>query len=148
MIVAVGNDSQYQRLCVAVGREDLAQEPAYASNVKRVEHREELGRELQQALRLKKTDDWLEIFRKEGVPSGPINDIKQMFADPQVQHRAVAIDVEGMPLVANPIKYSRSNMTYDKPPPTLGEDTQVVLSEYLGLCDDEISKLREQGIVG
>jgi len=147
MIVAVGNDSQYQRLCAAVGREDLAREPAYASNAKRVEHRKKLGQELQRALKAKKTEDWLVLFGKEGVPSGPINDIEQMFADPQVQHRAVAIDIDGMPLVANPIKFSRSNMTYDKPPPTLGKDTQAVLSEYLGLGNDEISKLREQGIV-
>ena len=99
---------------------------------------------------MRKTDDWLVLFRKEGVPSGPINDIEQMFADPQVQHRAVAIDIDGMPLVANPIKYSRSNMTYDKPPPTLGEDTQVVLSEYLGLGWMKdiglLRKLRHRGL--
>ncbi len=147
MIVAVGNDNQFSRLCDVVGRPELAGDGDYANNARRVENRSKLEKELQAAIKLKSTKRWLELMEKAGVPCGPINDIGEMFSDPQVQHRKMEIEIEGIPLVGNPIKYSRSTLKYDKPPPRLGEHTDNVLGSELGLDPDEIQQLRKEGIV-
>lgn len=147
IIVATGNDSQYVRLCEIVGRRDLAEDPDFDSNAKRVEHRTRLVDELQREFLVGKTGVWLDRLEKGGVPCGPINNIEQMFADPQVQFRKMAIDVGGMPLVGSPINFSRSTITYEKQPPQLGQDTVAILAEELGLDSDQIFRLRELGIV-
>ena len=147
IIVATGNDAQYVRLCEVVGRKDLAQDPEFESNARRVEHRQRLVNELQREFLLQSSTEWLTCLEKGGVPCGPINNIQQMFADPQVQSRKVAIDIGEMPLVANPIKYSRSTLSHEKPPPQLGQDTIQILTEELGLDATQIMKLRQLGIV-
>ena len=88
-------------------------------------------------MRAKTTAEWIAALEPLGVPCGPINRLDQVYADPQVQHRGMKIDVPhplagAIPLVANPIKYSRTPLTYDKPPPLLGEHTEEVLTEWLG----------------
>lgn len=145
-VLAVGNDRQFQVLCRVLGRDDLASAPEYQSNADRVVHRETLAEQLAVEFRVQSTDYWLTELGKAGVPAGPINDIGQLFEDEHVRHRQMAIEVDGMPLVANPIKYSRSQMTYDKPPPALGADTQRVLSD-MGLDESAINELINQGIV-
>jgi crotonobetainyl-CoA:carnitine CoA-transferase CaiB-like acyl-CoA transferase len=147
IIVATGNDAQYVRLCEVVGRKDLAEHPDFENNASRVEHRQNLVNELQREFLARKSAQWLTRLQKGGVPCGPINDIQQMFADPQAQSRGIAIDIGGMPLVANPIKYSRSTISYEKPPPQLGQDTIQILTEELGLDATQIMKLKELGIV-
>lgn len=147
IVVATGNDAQYVRLCEVVGRKDLAEDPDFDSNAQRVEHRRRLVNELQREFLLQNSAEWLTRLEKGGVPCGPINNIQQMFADPQVQSREIAIDIGGMPLVANPIKYSRSTLNHEKPPPQLGQDTIQILTEELGLDATQIMKLRELGIV-
>ncbi len=147
IIVATGNDAQYQRLCEVVGRKDLAEDPDFGNNAGRVLHRQRLVSELCREFLTRESGEWLNSLEKVGVPCGPINNIQQMFADPQVQSRKIAIELGGMPLVGNPIKFSRSTMTYEKRPPALGQDTMQILTEELGLDSDQIKKLREMGIV-
>ena len=93
-------------------------------------------------------DQWLTILEAAGVPCGPINTIDRLFSDPQIIERGTQIDVDGMPLVANPIKYSRSEMDYQIKPPKLGVDTDVVLQTALVLDQATIDQLRGKGIVG
>ena len=93
-------------------------------------------------------DQWLKILESAGVPCGPINTIDRLFADPQTRERGTQLDLDGMPLVANPIKYSRSEINYSIKPAVLGVDTDRVLESALGLDQATIEALRAQGIVG
>ena len=147
IIIAAGNNSQFLHLCEVLGMEELASKPVFSDNGKRVENRQQLQQILQQALILRTTSEWLPLLELAGVPCGPINNIKEMFSDPQVKHRNLNIEVDGMPLVSNPIKYSRTRLTHEKRPPLLGEDTDSVLGEALGLDASTIARLRDRGIV-
>lgn len=147
MIVAVGNDNQFDRLCDVLERGDLKSDPKYQGNANRVAHREELAAIIQQALQDRATDEWLEILEASGVPCGPINTIDRVFDDPQVQSRQTRIEVNGMPLVANPIRYSRSTLSYTHPPPLLGQHTGQVLQEILGIDETLIKTLQQQGVI-
>ena len=148
IIVAVGNDSQFRKLCAAIGKPNLGEDPLYLSNALRVAHRESLVVEIQASMVNQSMDQWLEILESAGVPCGPINTIDRLFSDPQTRERGTQLDLEGMPLVANPIKYSRSEINYRIKPPELGVDTDRVLESALGLDQAAIEALRAQGIVG
>lgn len=148
VIVAVGNDSQFRKLCSAIGNPQLGENPLYMSNSLRVLHREALVVEIQACMTDRTLDQWLTILEAAGVPCGPINTIDRLFSDPQIIERGTQIDVDGMPLVANPIKYSRSEMDYQIKPPKLGVDTDVVLQTALVLDQATIDQLRGKGIVG
>ncbi len=148
IIVAVGNDSQFRKLCAAIGKPNLGEDPLYLSNALRVAHRESLVVEIQASMVNQSMDQWLEILESAGVPCGPINTIDRLFSDPQTRERGTQLDLEGMPLVANPIKYSRSEINYGIKPPELGVDTDRILESALGLDQAAIEALRAQGIVG
>ncbi len=148
IIVAVGNDSQFRKLCAAIGKPNLGEDPLYLSNALRVAHRESLVVEIQASMVNQSMDQWLEILESAGVPCGPINTIDRLFSDPQTRERGTQLELEGMPLVANPIKYSRSEINYGIKPPELGVDTDRILESALGLDQAAIEALRAQGIVG
>ena len=148
VIVAVGNDNQFRKLCAAIGRPELGDDPLYLSNALRVSHRQTLAEQIQACMLKSGMDDWLARLETAGVPCGPINTIDRLFADPQIQHRGVQLDLAGMPLVANPIRFSRSSLDYAIQPPMLGIDTDAVLKATLGLEQVAIDQLRADGIVG
>lgn len=148
IIVAVGNDSQFVKLCHAIERSDLATHGDYLTNALRVHNRDALAVEIQAGLSSRTMTSWLESFEAAGVPCAPINTIDRVFDDAQVKHRGLQISIDGMPLVANPIRYSKSQMNYQRPPPRLGQDTSDVLTTKLGLSVAEIDELLEQGVVG
>jgi len=148
IIVAVGNDSQFRKLSAAIGKPSLGEDPLYLSNALRVAHRESLVVEIQACMVNQSMDQWLKILESAGVPCGPINTIDRLFADPQTRERGTQLDLDGMPLVANPIKYSRSEIDYSIKPAVLGVDTDRVLESALGLDQATIEALRAQGIVG
>ncbi len=148
IIVAVGNDSQFRKLCSAIGNPQLGENPLYMSNSLRVLHRDALVVEIQACMTDRTLDQWLTILEAAGVPCGPINTIDRLFSDPQIIERGTQIDIDGMPLVANPIKYSRSEMDYQIKPPKLGVDTDAVLQTTLALDQVTIDQLRGKGIVG
>ena len=151
MIIAVGNDGQFGRLCTALGRPDLASDPRYASNADRVAHRETLVPALAAATRTRPTDDWIVLLETQGVPCGPINTLDRVFADPHVQARgmqhAMQRDGATVALVANPVRLSQTPVSYRLVPPVLGADTRHVLQERLGLAPDAIDTLAARGIV-
>jgi crotonobetainyl-CoA:carnitine CoA-transferase CaiB-like acyl-CoA transferase len=152
IILAVGNDGQYRRFCEAAGRADLADDPRFATNRGRVENRGILGPMLNEIIAARPRAFWLQALEEVGVPCGPINNLEQIFDDPHVQARGARREVEhpvsGMvPTVANPIRMSESPIEYDRAPPVLGQHTDEVLGELIGLDGAAIAKLREDGIV-
>jgi len=152
MIVAVGNDAQFARLCELLDLAGLAGDQRFATNRARVRNRETLVPMLAQRLERRGTDDWLADLERIGVPCGPINPIDRVFADPQVRHRGMRVDLPHptagtMPQVASPIRLSATPVTYDRPPPVLGQHTGEVLAEVLGLDEHEIETLRDAGAV-
>ncbi len=151
VVVAVGNDSQFVKFCEVAGVPHLAIDVRYLRNADRVRNREALIVELEAIVRTRPVAQWVEQLDAAGVPSGPINDIAQALADPQVGARGLRIDLPHalagqVPLVANPIKLSATPPTYQLPPPMLGEHTVEVLRE-LGIVDDELRQLQSRKIV-
>ncbi len=152
LVVAVGNDAQFRRFCRAGGRPDLAEDPRYADNAGRVAHREALVAEIAEMMATRTRAAWLAELESVGVPCGPINDLAQVFADPQTQHRGLRIalphaEAGTMPGVANPIRYVGYPHDYPGAAPVLGEHTEAVLAEVLGLGSDEIAALRAAGAI-
>ena len=151
-ILAVGNDDQFARLCQLLGRTEWTAADAFQTNKQRVQKRAELVPLLEPLLRAQTTAYWVAELEALGVPCGPINTIDQVFANEQVQARDMVIEVEHalagkLQMVNNPVKLSETPITLDKPPPLLGEHTQQVLTEVLGLSVEQQEKLRALGVV-
>lgn len=122
IIIATGNDGQYRRLCVLLGLPDLADHPDYLTNAARIAHRDALTARLTAATRLWAKADLLAACEDQGVPAGPINDLAEVFADPQVVARGTRIEPGGVPGVRPPFRFSDADLALDRPAPRLGED--------------------------
>ena len=122
IIIATGNDGQYQRLCVLLGLPDLADHPDYLTNAVRIAHRDALTARLTAATRLWAKADLLAACEDQGVPAGPINDLAEVFADPQVVARGTRIEPGGVPGVRPPFRFSDADLALDRPAPRLGQD--------------------------
>jgi crotonobetainyl-CoA:carnitine CoA-transferase CaiB-like acyl-CoA transferase len=152
MILAIGNDGQFARLCAALGHAEWATDERFATNPQRVQHRAALMPLLRQATVMKTTAQWIEQLESQAVPCGPINRIDQVFADPQVQARGLRVDLPHplagtLPLVANPIRYSATPVVMDRAPPLLGQHSNEVLGDWLGLGGDACAQLREDRVI-
>jgi crotonobetainyl-CoA:carnitine CoA-transferase CaiB-like acyl-CoA transferase len=147
LIVAVGNDGQFARFCEVAGRPELAKDARFARNQDRVRHRAVLVPMLEDILRGRAKADWLCALEAAKVPCGAINNIAEVFADPQVQHRDM-VDTWQHPvrpdlrLVASPMNLSATPVRTDLPPPLLGQHTEEVLREVLGCSDERLGELR------
>jgi len=146
MIVAVGNDGQFTKFCEVAGCAELARDPRFERNAGRVRHRQILVPQLAALMKQRTRADWLEALEAAKVPCGPINDLADVFADPQVQHRAMTVAMphpltDQLRLVASPMKFSATPVQYRRAPPLLGEHTEEVLAE-LGLAGDEVEALK------
>jgi len=153
LMLAVGNDRQFVSFCQAAGLEALARDARFTQNAGRVAHRGELTGAIAAALRQRPTAEWLRRFAAAQVPCGPINDIAQAFAMPQVRHRGMRLDLPhpragSVPGVANPVRFSRSVIEYPRAPPLLGQHTREVLSGELGLSAAQVEELRASGALG
>ena len=153
-ILAVGNDGQFRRFADVAGQPELASDPRFATNPERVRHRAELVPLLERLTRERPAAAWLAALQAVGVPCGPVNDIARVFADPQVRHRDMLIEMpsphalEGIVrLIGNPIHGSANPVSYRRPPPALGEHTDEVLRELLGLDEAERARLRQMGVI-
>ncbi|MDF2178005.1 CaiB/BaiF CoA-transferase family protein [Aliiglaciecola sp. CAU 1673] len=152
IILAIGNDQQFARFCALAKQNELALDPRFATNAARVQNRQILVPLLEPILKQFSCAWWLQHLENEGVPCGPVNDIQQVFADPQVQFRQMQQafnDSQGqsIPFVANPINFSASPVKYAKAPPQLGEHSQDILQEWLHLSSEEIQQLSLTGVV-
>jgi len=152
MIIAVGNDGQFARLCKSLERAEWVEDARFATNPQRVKHRETLIALIRGVTVGRTTGEWISVMEAAGVPCGPINSLDKVFADPHVQAREMRIEmphalVGQVPLVANPIRMSESPVQYRRAPPTLGEHTEEVLSGWLDMTSADIAGLHQRKIV-
>lgn len=152
IILAVGNDGQFQKLLQLAGKASLMQDERFATNPARVQNREVVCEEVANIMVQQSSDYWLTELSERGVPCGPINNIEQVFANPQIQHRQMQIDVEHplsgtLSLCNSPINYSRSKIDISKAPPLLGNDTQRILTDLLEMDEAQLKQLQEQGCI-
>ncbi len=153
-VLAVGNDEQFRRFCEVGGQPELVVDPRFASNDARVRFREEVVGAVAAMTRTKTSAQWLSQLQAVKVPCGPVNDLAQVFSDPQVRHRKMRISMPhalaaggSIDLIGNPIKMSETPVTYRRAPPTLGEHTREILAEWLGADEDRIAELRAQELI-
>ncbi len=152
LILAVGNDSQFAKFCDVAGLSELPNDPRFATNASRVQHREQLVALLAERFRTRTRAQWLDALESAKVPAGPINNLAEVFDDPQVGHRGIVqvVDHPDQPaqrLVTSPIRMSATPATQRRPPPRLGEHTAEVLSE-LGVDAERLIALRAAGVIG
>jgi len=152
VILACGNDNLFNKFCEVAGCQDLAKDPRYSTNARRVENREDITARLAGIFQTRTTQDWCDALEAAGVPNGPINNLKQVFEEPQVIARGMRIELDHaiagkVPLIASPMKFSGTPLEFKQPPPVLGQHTDEVLRERLRLDDATIARLRADGIV-
>ncbi len=151
LILAVGNDGQFARFCEVAGCAELARDKRFQRNADRVRHRDALVPMLADRLAQRSKQAWLSALEAAKVPCGAINDLAEVFADPQVQAREMAVPVphpltDSLRLVASPMKLSATPVQMRRAPPLLGQHTDEILLE-LGVDDAERARLRELGVV-
>ncbi|MCX7165767.1 MAG: CaiB/BaiF CoA-transferase family protein [Rhodocyclales bacterium] len=151
MILAIGNDRQFARFCAIADHADWSDDKRFATNAARVKHRSELLPLLRQATVMKTTAEWIALLENAAVPCGPINDLAGVFADPQIVHRGLLVEMPhaaggSAPQVGNPIRFSATPIGYRRAPPLLGQHTDAVLRE-LGRSTEDIAALRAAGVV-
>jgi crotonobetainyl-CoA:carnitine CoA-transferase CaiB-like acyl-CoA transferase len=152
IILTIGNDSQFADFCEVAQSKSLLQDSRFTTNQARVHNREMVIEKIEKIIQAKTSEFWLQELEIKGVPCGPINDIAQVFDNPQIKHRKMLGELthplDGkVPTVANPINFSRTPIAYNQAPPNLGEHTDKVLTELLGLDSEDIDKLRHSKII-
>lgn len=152
IMLTAGNDAQYVRLCEAVGRPDLAAHELFHTNNLRVANREALTETFDAIFRKDTVAHWLERLETQGIPCGPINDIGQVFADPQIRHRSMAVHAPhplapDLRVLASPLRFSETPIENYAAPPMLGEHTFEVLSEELGLDRAALEALHAERVI-
>ena len=151
-LLAVGNDSQFRKFCEVAGQREWADDSRFISNKARVANRDVLIPLIRQATVFKTTAEWIAALEQAGVPCGPINNLAEVFADAQVQARGLRIDMPNSlggstPQVASPLRLSATPVEYRNAPPLLGEHTDTVLQRLLQLSTEQITALRQSGVL-
>ena len=152
LIVAVGNDGQFAKFCHVIGQPAWADDSRFKTNAARVRHRDVLVPQIAAVLKQKTKSFWLSALEAAKVPCGPINTLAEVFDDPQVQARAMVDQwshplADDVSLVASPLKLSATPVVHHFAPPRLGEHTDVLLREVLGLEDAALQALRDAGTI-
>jgi len=152
MVLTVGNDEQFARLCDVLGHPEWASDERFATNRARVANRKELIPRLRQATVMRSTQEWVQVLERSGVPCGPVNTLDQVFEDPQILARGMKQSVQhpslgDVPTVGNPIRLKLTPVSYRTAPPLLGEQSKQVLEKIAGLSTVEIESLRERGVI-
>jgi glutaryl-CoA transferase len=153
IVVAIGNDTQFRRFCEFADCVELADDPRFATNDARVRHRDAAAALLNPIFAAKPSSYWLEGLEQRKIGCGPINNLDQVFADPHVQARGMVTEmphpaIDGAParMIASPLRLSATPVTYRASPPLLGQHTDEILTELLGMDAAELAKLREIGV--
>jgi formyl-CoA transferase len=152
IILGVGNDTQFAAFCRVAGRPELAADSRFKTNPERVKHRPVLVPIVQEIVRRRTSRDWIESLEAASVPCGPINNMQEVFENPQVRHRGLRVEIPHpagvpCPTVASPMRFSATPVDYDVPPPVLGQHTREVLGSVLGLRAAEIDGLAAGGVI-
>jgi len=151
IILTVGNDTQFQRFCHAVGDPGFAIDPRFKTIRARVENRAAMNERLEAITRTRRVEEWVKLMEEAQVPCGPINTIDRVFNDPHVVERGMRLELEHpvygkVAGINNPIRFSDTPLNLTEPPPVLGQHTHQVLLR-LGVSGDELAKLQEAGVV-
>jgi crotonobetainyl-CoA:carnitine CoA-transferase CaiB-like acyl-CoA transferase len=152
IVVAVGNDGQWQQYCAAIERPDLTSDPRWAKVTGRITGRDELVPELARTMLGRPAAEWIERLEARGVPCGRINNYQQVFEDPQVKHRKLRVDLprsDGgtVATIASPLRLRDTPPVYDRAPPLLGDSSEQVLRDIVGCSPDEIERYRANRII-
>ena len=153
VVLSVGNDPTFQRFCKEFGLAHMLDDPRFATNAARVGNRQLVTDMLTPVLRGQPTAWWVERLEALKIGCGPINTLKDVFADPQVQARNTVVQMphaaspDGVKVIANPVRLSETPADYRRPPPVLGQHTEEVLGERLGLSGARLAELREKGVI-
>ena len=151
-VLAVGNDKQWEIFCKSINKPKWIDDEKYSTNALRVNNRRQLIDQLNKLFATQNAGYWLEIFDKVGLPSGPINELDKVFENEQIKSREMQIELphsidNKVTLLNSPIKIPTSPTKTHKAPPTLGEHTEEILKEKIGLDQDAVAKLRDEGIL-
>ncbi|CAN0481026.1 unnamed protein product, partial [Phaeothamnion confervicola] len=152
LILAVGNDGQHARFWKVAGRPEIAEDPLFKTNSQRIINRRALIPLIAEVMKTRTKKEWLELLEAATVPCGPINNMKEVFEDPQVQHRELRVDMPHAlggiaPVVASPMRFSETPVEYRISPPLLGSFNEEVYQGLLGKTAAELQKLKASGIV-
>ncbi len=147
VIIAVGNNEQFARLCGLFGRNDWLKDERFAKNSSRVTHRETLVPMIAEIIKTKSVAHWIEGLRDINVPCGPVNTMDKVFAEEQIQARDMQIDIDGIDLVGSPLKLSETPVNYGIAPPVCGQHTQEVLQKLLDMGGEDIAQLAEKKVI-
>ncbi len=152
LILAVGNDGQFERFCRVAGCPELAEEPRFRTMSQRIVHRAQLTPLIAGIMRTRSRQEWIEALEAANVPCGPINNMKEVFDDPQVRHRKLRVDIPhplggAAPVVASPMRLSETPVEYRLAPPMLGEHNDEIYRGLLGMGEAELERLKSGGIV-
>ena len=134
IVLVVGNDGQFEKFCTVIGKPELAADERFARNAGRVKNRQELCEMISLILATRNMADWIKAFEAAGVPAGPINTIPMVFEDEQIRHRQMLVEIPHplsgtVPMVASPMKFSNAPLSFERPPPLLGEHGEEILRE-------------------
>ncbi|OZM57105.1 CoA transferase [Lottiidibacillus patelloidae] len=151
LVVAVGNDTQFEKLCQVIGLDSLLADSRFATNAKRLENREELLNILKETILNWKKADLHEKLVGAGIPSGPIQNVKEVFEHPQTSERNMVVKAafpnqESVSLVGSPLKMSRTKISVERHPPKAGEHTEEILTEH-GFSEEEIALLKKENVI-
>ena len=152
IILACGNDNLFNKFCEVAQCQHLAQDPKFSTNGQRVTNRAEITKLLAAIFNKKTTKDWVRLLDDAGVANGPINTIAEVFEEPQVLARGMQIELAHatagkVTLVGSPMKFSATPITYETPPPALGQHTQEILEKVLHKSEAEIAQLQSMRII-
>jgi CoA:oxalate CoA-transferase len=152
IVIAIGSDKFWSGFCTIVGRNDLIEDRRFCTNLLRTENRKALVNMLTEELIKRTTGDWADIFEKEGIPYSPVNSIKQICEDPQIQFRNMLVEIEQkgigrMKIAGSPLRLSETPGRVYKGAPVLGEHTEEILTSLLKKTKTEIQSLRAEGVI-
>lgn len=151
-MVACGNEGQFKDFCKVLNKEEWIEDERFSTNSKRVENKDMLTNKIQKIMYRKEAEEWFKLLSENNVPSGPVNNVKEVFEHPQVRAREMVKEVSHpnlgkVKLVRNPILFSKNKNKISQHPPTLGEHTDSLLNSELGLSKEQIKQLKTDEII-
>lgn len=152
ILVGAGNDKQFHTLCKVLQLDNLLEDSKYTTNKLRVHNRKSLLSTLDNLFITKKTKEWLDVFDGSGIPYGPLNDMENVFSDPQTLHNEMILEMDHsiagkVRVPGQAVKYSDRQMKSTLPPPTLGQHTNEILENMLNLSETDIKILRDKKVI-
>jgi crotonobetainyl-CoA:carnitine CoA-transferase CaiB-like acyl-CoA transferase len=151
-VLGAANQPQWEKLCDALDHPELAADPRFINNQERVKNREELVLTLNEIFSDRPAQEWLVLFQKAGLPSGPINTLQEVFSHPQINDRELILEADhpsagAVPLTGFPYKFSRTPAELHQAPPTLGQHNRDILTDLLEYTSEQVDDFQDRGVI-